>query len=256
MRRGTILMAAVATAVLTACGGAEVVVTAEIEATADGQPVTRPLGDLQIQLVPFDRDAVFDSLSAAYGLPEPEIPAELLEAQGRVAAAQEEWRSAEAAWGDARDRLQTINQELGGLSRGEGRYRLLFGEFQDQEARMNQAERVKDQAFARFTALQDSIIGQQQEIRLLREDWEDQAFADYPAVLTAKTRDLRRQIVTDTTDASGVVRISAQPGQWWVHARYELPFVELYWNQPVTVERGEPVTVRLNRTNAQERPKL
>jgi hypothetical protein len=43
-------------------------------------------------------------------------------------------------------------------------------------------------------------------------------------------------------------------GTWWVHARHELPFTELYWNIQIDVQRGEPVQITLNRANAQVRP--
>ena len=59
----------------------------------------------------------------------------------------------------------------------------------------------------------------------------------------------------DTTDASGVAAdLMVKPGEYWVHARYAEVYSELYWNVPVTVARGEPVTVTLNRSNAQVRP--
>ena len=45
-------------------------------------------------------------------------------------------------------------------------------------------------------------------------------------------------------------------GEWWIHARYDLPYEELYWNVSITVERGDPQRVVLNRANAQRRPKL
>ena len=47
-----------------------------------------------------------------------------------------------------------------------------------------------------------------------------------------------------------------KPGVYWVHARYELAYMELYWNVMVTVVKGEPHQVRLTRENAEERIKL
>ena len=45
-------------------------------------------------------------------------------------------------------------------------------------------------------------------------------------------------------------------GRWWVHARWELPYRELYWNEPIEVEGGEPFTLTLSRQNAEVRPKF
>ncbi len=39
-------------------------------------------------------------------------------------------------------------------------------------------------------------------------------------------------------------------------SRHELPFSELYWNLPITVESGTPFQVQLNRATAEEREKL
>ena len=58
----------------------------------------------------------------------------------------------------------------------------------------------------------------------------------------------------DTTGVDGGALVEVPPGQYWVHARYELPNDELYWNVPITVERGDPVVVRLSRANAIRRP--
>jgi hypothetical protein len=258
MRRGTTLLAALSLLAFAACGPAQAVVLAELdqEDPDTGASVTRPIADLSLLFLPYDRDQIFDSLTAAYGTPEPAIPAELLEAQGRIAALQEEWRLSEVAWGSGRDRLQEINRELEGLPRGGGQYRLLFAEFQEQETRVTAAERTKNSAFARFTALQDSILQQAGEIRVVRDNWADEAYKDFSAIQLAKIREAKRQPVGDTTDASGLATVSLPAGTWWVYARYDLPYSELYWNVRVEVQKGDPVQIPLNRANAQIRPKL
>jgi hypothetical protein len=44
------------------------------------------------------------------------------------------------------------------------------------------------------------------------------------------------EVQYDTTSAQGVARFTGvKPGQWWVNARYERQFDELYWNVPVEV---------------------
>src|SRR5690606_36027475 len=60
-----VLMAAVAgTATLAACGGGDVIVQA-YTAPEGGQPT--PITNLPIRALPYDRDAIFDSLATAYG---------------------------------------------------------------------------------------------------------------------------------------------------------------------------------------------
>lgn len=258
MRRSWIVLMLFGSLIAVACGPGQVVVTAEIEVpNPEGEgTVVRPIADTEIQFIPFDRDAVFDSLATAFGTPEPPIPEDLLAAQDSIAIAQAEWRTAESRWGTLRDRLQALTDEMAGLNPAEGRYVALYREFQDGEGQLNRVEREKDQAFARFTSLQEGIIRQADSVRIMRENWADQAFASATDVFVAKLREQAREIVVDTTDAAGVATTEVPPGQWWVHARHDLPFEELYWNIPITVERGDPVPVQLVEATAEKRPKL
>jgi hypothetical protein len=258
MKRIPLLCAALGLLGAAACGPAEVVVTAEIEATdpATGEPVTRQLSDLEVLLLPYDRDVIFDSLASAAAGPEPQVPAELLEAQDAVAQAQQSWRELETRWNTLRDTLQKISSTLDEYTRGESRYRLLYNEFQDMEAQYAQVERRKDRSFVVFDSLQRANIEQTQAFRLGYDEWADEAFADADAVMLARVRASGLAAVADTTDANGVVSFEVKPGEYWVHARYEEPYSELYWNVPLTVTRGEPLALGLNRSNAEQRPKF
>ncbi|MEX2526593.1 MAG: hypothetical protein WEA09_03050 [Gemmatimonadota bacterium] len=252
-------MAVFAPLALVACGGGQVVVTAEIdvEDPETGERVTRPIADTEIRAIPYNRDAIFDSLAAAYPEPEPVIPDSVLQAQAQVQEAQEEWRNAEAAWGASRERLQEINDELEGLNPAEGRYRVLFMDFQDFEDRMVAAERTMNSAFEEFTSLQQASLAAAEEARLARELWEDVAFENFGLVAEQHERASGRATLADTTGADGVVTFqNLKPGTWWITSRYELPFTELYWNIQVEVETGDPIEIRLNRSNAEIRPKL
>jgi hypothetical protein len=248
----TVILAA--SAVLAACGRTEVVVQGQLEGD-EGQAVA--LGNLPFRILPYDRDAIFDSLRMAYGTPEPEVPPDVLALQDSIARAQQQWTSATARWGALRDSLQTMNRRLQGMSRASGGYVVLFREVNalfDQEAA---AEREMNQSFARFTDLQNRFTTQAQDIRLQREQWEDAAYADVDRVIAVRLRELRREPAADTLDANGVRRVRGlRGGDWWVTAHFDLPFEELYWNVPVRVERGEPARVQLTRETAQVRPKL
>ena len=243
-----------------ACGPAEVVVTVEIETeNPDGQgTMVRPLANLEVQLLPYDRDLVFDSLQAAHPTPEPPVPGQLLAARGNVAAAQERWQAGERRWNNLRDTLKKITGTMQQYSRGEARYVALFEEFTDLESELDRVEVETKAAFAEFSELQRASLRQSDSLRLLRDAWSDEAFADAPDVFLAKLRASGLEARADTTDPSGVARdnLKVKPGRYWIHARYELPFTELYWNVPVQVERGDPVQVRLTRDNAEERIKL
>ena len=67
-----------------------------------------------------------------------------------------------------------------------------------------------------------------------------------------------REVQYDTTSAQGIARFQGvKEGDWFVVARYDRQFDELYWNVPINVEGGdEPLQVRLTEENAEVRQKL
>jgi len=260
MKPRTLLATMCAAIALTACTKGQVVVTAELDQPDpdnEGQMVIRPLADLEVRLYPFDRDQVFDSLAAAASRPEPPVPDSLAQARNRVQELQMDWQTSRTEWQTIRDRLQQINRDLEGMSRTDGRYVTLFNEFRDVEPRLNAAERGMNTAFEAFDSLQKGIIEQSEQIRITREDWADEAYADVTAVMDAKLAASGGDIIFDTTGAQGTVTLmDLKPGTYWISARHELPFDELYWNVQVSVEGAEPVTVQLTRANATVRPNL
>jgi len=243
-----------------ACGPAEVVVTVEMEVpNPDGEgTIRRVLSDVEVQLIPFDRDQVFDSMTTAYGTPEPPVPQELIDRREEVRAAQEAWDEATRRWSTIRDTLQKLSDAMEQYSRGEARYVALFREWQDWDSQYGNAENAVDRTFAIFDSLQQGTIRESDSMRVLQDNWADDAFAGVGTVFIAKQRATGLDWAVDTTDASGVARgnLVVKPGTYWVHARYELPYTELYWNEQITVERGEPMIVVLNEENAEERIKL
>ena len=243
-----------------ACSPTQVVVTMEIDvANPDGEgTINQALSDIEVRLVPFDRDAVFDSLTTAYGTPEPEVPPELIERRSEVQAANEEWQSHSRRWQTIRDTLQALNAALEQYSRGESRYVALFREWQDFDGQLGAVESQMESSFERFDSLQLGTIRSSDSVRILQDTWADDAFVDIGIVFANKASVSGLDSPTDTTDASGVARqhLRVKPGVYWVHARYELAYTELYWNVRIEVVRGEPLTVVLTRSNADERIKL
>ena len=258
MKHSKFLLALLGTALLSACGPTQVVVVAEInpdDPSQGGEP--RALADLEIRLFPYDRDFVFDSLTAAASSPEPAIPDSVMDAQTEVATAQQAWRDLEARWNVLRDTLQTLTDELDQLNRGQAQYRLLFRDFQDLDNEYVGVERQRDAAFENFTSLQAASMAAAEQTRALRNQWADDAFADVGTVMGLHERASGLVTLYDTTDASGLADgIEAKAGDYWVTARYELPYTELYWNVPITVVGGEPAQIRLTRENATVRPNL
>lgn len=244
------LTAAIATIALTACGPVDVTIVAELGEGADAQP----LNALEVQVLPYDRDQIFDSLAAAASRPEPPIPPDLMAARDEIAQARTEWRDAENRWVILRDTLTKLSEELEDLDPGMRLYNELFLQWEDFNIEYEAANRVQTDLFERFTDLQSAAIGRMDSINFQREQWAAEAFVEVDAVIGAKIEMSGLVAVYDTTEAAGSVQVQVPPGDYWVHARYELPDVELYWNVPITVVRGEPLVVRLTRENAESRP--
>ena len=245
------LLALFATMTITACRPGEATIVVALGEDGAGNPVE----DVEIRLLPYDRDQIFDSLTNAATTPEPEIPADLLAAQAEIADAQQAWRDTEARWNTLRDTLQKLNTTLEGLNPGMTAYRAIFNEWQDLEAQYNRAERQNETLFDNFTELQQAAIGRMDSMQIVQADWADQAFEEVDYIIAAKVELSGLEPLADTTDANGIARFDeVAPGAYWVYARHELPYNELYWNVPILVTREEPFVLRLSEDNADARP--
>lgn len=255
MKRSAVGSAAgliLAMATSAACGPGEVAVRVEVPAPGGDDPVG--VADVEIQLLPYDRDQVFDSLAQASPTPEPEVPPDLLAAQEEIGEAQRAWRNAETRWNTLRDELQRLNDRMEGLNRGTREYRQLFAEHQGKYSEYERLESRVGSLFDRFQSLQAAAVDRLDSMSVARSNWEDEVFQDVGDVIAVKIDGSGLDVHADTTGAEGWVLFEAPPGEYWVYARHELPSEEWYWNVMVRSGRGEPVELRLSRENAEVRP--
>lgn len=260
MRRVVLTFAAaIIAATSVACGGGDVAVLAQLQegvAAVEGAE-GRPLSALPIYLLPYDRDAIFDSLSQAHPTPEPEIPDTIFQLQDQVSERYREWQTAERRWGVLRDSLQVLSNRMERMNPQSGEYFVMFRDFNDLADEVEVLERRSRQAFEGFTDLQDRLEEEARGIQIQRELWADEAFTPVDSIIQARLQERGAQEYADTTDAQGVARFRGIPaGQWWIHGRYDRPFDELYWNIPIQVDRGDEVQMRLTEQNAEVRQKL
>lgn len=259
MRRIVSLVIVVATATaLGACGGTDVLVQAlgQESSAEGGTGEAVPLAGIQVQLLPFDRDAIFAELATQAAEPEPQLPDSLLQLQSQIASANVAYQQATSDWATVRDSLRELSEALQNLHPASAEYRLLFEDFEDLEARVTGLENAMNQSFTRFSELQTRFTSQAEEIRLRRAQWADEAFATVDSVFAERIETTGLEPMTDTTAANGVARFqNVKSGEWWVHARYELPYEELYWNEPIRAE-GDQLEVQLTRENAETRARL
>ena len=257
MKRFLVLFSVLAPLGMAACGQPEIGVEATMPQEGAAEP-TR-LADLPVRLLPYDRDAIFDSLQQAFSEPEPTIPPEIAQAREQVQQAQNEWRVAEERWTTVRDSLRVLAQTTQSLGqqglRGTPQYAQAFAQFGRLEGEERAVKQRMDAAFARFDQLQRQTLARTDSIRVVQEAWAERAFAEYDRVVAARLVQLDREELADTTGANGRVVFRAPKGRWWVFARYTLPYEELYWNVPIEVT-GDSVHIQLNRENADVRPVL
>ncbi|MEX2581821.1 MAG: hypothetical protein WD766_00980 [Gemmatimonadota bacterium] len=257
MKRFLVLVAILAPMVAAGCGQPEVVAEAAI--TDEGTGERLALGDLPIRLLPYDRDAVFDSLEAAHSEPEPPIPDEIVAQQQQVQEAQTEWRLAEERWAAVRDELRQISEQLTQMQnqglRGTPQYAQAFERFGTLETEERQVNQQMQQAFQEFDQLQQQTLASADSIRVVRDMWAEEAFAEFNTVILQKIRESGREEHADTTNAQGVAVFEVPAGRWWLYGRYTLPYEELYWNVPIEVT-GDSTHVPLTRENAESRPVL
>lgn len=253
MRRSTGFgLGLIAALALTACGQGQVAIVVELEGEDGGD--ARLLEDIEVRLVPYDRDRVFDSLTTAAPMPEPVIPEDLMAARDDIAEAQRAWTEADSRLGVLRDTINKLNTRLQSLNRGMNEYRDLFRQVDPMITEAERLEGTVESLFQTFDGLQKANLERLRAVEIERENWADQAFMDVPDVFAALTEISGLEQHWDTTGADGSAVVEVAPGQYWVYARYELLYDELYWNVPVAVERGDPVVVRLTRANATVRP--
>jgi len=255
MRRSTFGLGLIAILALTACGQGQLAIVVELEGEDGGD--ARLLEDIEIRLLPFDRDRVFDSLTTAAPMPEPTMPAELVAARDEIAELQQAWTAEEDRVATLREDINRLDAQLQGLNRAMNEYKRIYDQVAPMHDELPRAETRARNLFDQFNALQQANIEQLDAFKIEQENWADQAFRDVPDVFAALTDGSGLEQHWDTTGADGTAVVEKlAPGQYWVYARYELLYDELYWNVPVTVERGDPVVVRLTRANAVLRPIL
>jgi len=245
---GLVLMSAA----MVACAPGEGAVRIQA-ARADGIEA-QGVADVEVSLLPYDRDQVFDSLSQAFPTPEPEMPPDLAAAQEGIAAARQAWADAETRWNVLRDDLQKLNDRMEGLNRSTREYRSLFSEHQQKFREYEGLDARVASLFNRFQSLQAAVIGRLDSMSVARSNWADEAFQDVNEVIAAKIDASGLEMHVDTTDADGWVFFRVPPGDYWVYARHEVATEEWYWNRVLQLPRGLPQQLLLSRNEADVRP--
>lgn len=244
LRINAVLVTAVVL-VAAACGS-----SVTVEVTSEGADGPQPQANLPLQFLPFDRDSVFDALDQQAATPPPEMSAELKTAWEQVAALQEDWRTKEAAWGDARDELRTVREALDGVDSRDPGYRRQYDRFNELEGVERRLDGERKAAFEAFTAAQGDVTARVDSFRVVRENWAEEAYAGYYDIEVQLLGG--GEVVEDTTGAQGTATVRLPGGDWWVTTRGPVAAGEMYWN----VKVPDADTVRLDASNGELRARL
>jgi len=205
--------------------------------------------NLAITALPFDRDALRDSLAEASGIPEPEFPdleTELVSYRRPDLSGLTEYL---LPWQAIHDSVRHLADSLNLVGPDSSpQYARAFTRLRDLYPRLARS------AVDRDAAIREQV-GEGRELALraaaaadsLRA-WEAMTFAHFPELADSILTSLGRGSHCATTDNDGFAEFTLAPGRWWLVATWvdpENPFKEYHWNVGVVVRRFGSRTVPL-----------
>ena len=228
---------------------------AEVVVRAVWDSVT-PIIELEITALPFDPDRVLDSLTLRATAPAPtfsDLEEELREYRPpndeRVETVTRPWRA-------LRDTVQALADSLNAVGRSAPDYAERYARFRRLYERLAQLATERDAQLRRLSGGQMDLARRAATAAESLRTWEYEAFASYGDVAAAEVLRAGRDVVEATTDHTGQAILRLASGRWWLVARHpdpQNPFLEYYWNIPVTVTGTLPVRLPLGIGSSESR---
>jgi hypothetical protein len=233
----------------TGCNGnTDVVITAAWGAST-------PIVDLTITALPFDPDRIIDSLEALAAIERPDFTDLEAEMLAYEPPADERFEEASRPWRALRDTVQQLADSLIAIGRSAPGYSTQYARFRQLYARLAQRAAERDDAIRRLGGNQMDLARRAAVAAESLRTWEYEALASYAEIAGTKVLLTGHDAVEATTDEEGEAHFSLAPGRWWLVARYadpENPFMEYYWNVPVTMSML-PVRLPFSLGNSERR---
>jgi len=209
-----------------------------------------PIPGLEITALPFDAEAILDSLAAVSPAPRPTFPG--LEAELAAYRSPEDDRLAEASrpWLALHDSVSRLADSLNGMDRRGATYARSYARFRQLYARLQQRATERDRALEELRGEDVTLARRAQAASESLRVWERDAYSSYPEAAGEALDRRGQEAVRATADEDGVLHLELPPGNWWIVARRpdpENPFQEYFWNVPLTVgwlPVGVPLTER------------
>lgn len=220
-------------------------------------PNDSPLTNLEIVALPFDRDALRDSLVQASGPVRPEFPdleAGLLSYErpdiSRLVESLQPWQAIYDSVRHLADSLQIAGSD------GSASYATAYDRLRQQYRRLAQSTAERDNAIRDQVGADKALALRVGAAADSLRDWEGSALASYPALADSAIARSGREPQRSSTDSNGVASFTLEPGRWWFVAVWtdtQNPFTEYYWNVSLSVRLIGARSIPLHRDNAETR---
>lgn len=215
-----------------------------------------PVADLAVTALPFDPDHLLDSLAGEVDIPAPTFPALEAEIHEFSRPDPDPYEEINRPWLALRDTVRELADSLIDRDRTESGYAADYDRFRALYARLAERAAERDRALRAVNGDHLDLARRAAAAADSLRSWEYQAYAGYPEAAAAAVVHAGRSVIEGTTDHHGRLTLRVQPGRWWLVARTadpENPFLEYYWNVPVTATRVVPVRLPLSSANATKR---
>ncbi len=211
-----------------------------------------PTPGFSFVVLPYNRDSLVAAFEARAATPRP-ATAQLDTLFAQFRAPFSAYTAIVAEIDRLGDSLAALKTRLEGMSRTSEEYNASYRRWTGLRDSIRSIDTQAARARADLDAARPKFLAQSESLRAVVREWQDSTYRGYDRVVDSIVRATHREPVADTTDASGVARVTLRGGPWWVYARSwdpADPNAEWYWNVSVSAD-----TVRLNATSGVNRPR-
>lgn len=214
------------------------------------------LRGVQVAAIPFDPDAILDSLAETAIDPSPTFSAleEALFAfepsdDTALATINEPWLA-------LRDSVAALSESLQAMDRADPAYAVAYEQFRVLYAEFTRRTAQRDRELSALDGNAVKLARWAQAAADTLRTWERIVYAAYDSLASAALTASGREAHTFTTEANGEAHVTLEPGMWWLVVRRgdtANPFLEYYWNVPVQVNGLVPTVLPLTESHARLR---
>ncbi len=208
-----------------------------------GEEGEEAVSGVKFSLLPYDIEAVKDSLAGVNNPPSKPSKDELLALRGAYDEINKEYNDHLEEYRTAESDVKKIKDLMS------SKYKVAYKRYKEAKAKNKELNEQREKARSEYIASRKAYDSGM-------EKWEGEAYKGLEDVLQGVR--LERGITEDyliKTDKQGVGRVVVPGGKWWINGKErhrELKYAWLIWNVPVQAEGGV-LEITLNKDNAEER---